>query len=99
MSRAAIQISEWGRPRIEALLEASHYPLPYLFAQIADVIGRDDCLDVGGQTTATRIEPQIVVRKPNVYPEIDKIAKLGPVPEVARSPVDFVDDESVRLAF
>ena len=44
------------------------------------------------------IEAQIVVGEPNVDAQVDQVANLCPIPQVASTSVDLVNDEPVRAA-
>lgn len=61
------------------------------FSQIPDVIGSNDCLDVGRKSSATRIQVERFIREVNFDALVNEFAEVSPILEVSGAPVNLVD--------
>src|SRR6185369_15860607 len=94
----AVEIAERRLERVDALLETAVETLERLLAQVADEVCRDDCLDIGSQPATSGVKVERLIDEMDGDAGVDKLAEVGPIPQVPRAPVDLVDDESVGLA-
>jgi hypothetical protein len=94
LSPALIDIAERSLQRVEALLQTSVKSLAGLLTQIADVIGGHDRLNVGRKSATPGLEIQPFGNEVNLNALIRKLADSRPIPEVARSPVQLMQDDS-----
>jgi hypothetical protein len=95
---AAVEIPERSAARQNALLQASVDALQGFLAEVPDVLDGKDHLDVRGEAAAVGAEVHVLVREVNVHPLLDQLVDVGPVAEVARAAVDFVDYDAVGFA-
>lgn len=98
MPWSLVAIAERRWQRIQPLSQMANEALAHFLPKIANVVGGDHGLNVGGQPTATGVEAKVIVGKTHVDTNVDQIADLSPVPEVAGTPVDFVNDEPLSVA-
>ena len=96
---APVQVADRRAVRSEALFQASANPTLRFLAEIPDEVCRDDCLDVRREPAAPRAHVQVVACEVNRDPRVDEFSELGPVLQVLGAPVDFLDDEAIRLLF
>src|SRR5947209_5158228 len=76
--------------RIKTLLEPSVETLFGFFPQIADIVGCNHRLNIGGQPAAARTQIQRFVDKVNLRATVNKFAKLRPVLKVSGRTVNLV---------
>lgn len=98
LSLAVVDVPERCSQGVEALLETAIEAFAGLFAKVADEVRRDHGLDVGGEPAAAGREVERLVAEVHLDAEVDELADLGPVLEVAGAPVDLVDDDAGGLA-
>jgi hypothetical protein len=79
------------------LLQSSVNALFRFFSQIPNEIGSNDRLNVCGQTPTSRIEIQRLISEVHFGATIYDFAKVSPVFEVPRTPVNLVHDHSGNL--
>ena len=79
ISFALIQIAKRRWPGIDSLFESAINTFFRFLAQIANEVGCNDGLNVGGKSPAARVEIQTFIGKMDFDSLVDEIAKFGPV--------------------
>src|ERR1041384_4204874 len=62
-----------------------------------DVVGRDHGLDVCREPAAPGVQVQTLIGEMHFNALIYQFTEIGPISEVARAPVDLVDEHAVLL--
>src|SRR5438270_5393040 len=91
---SAVEIADRRRQGQDALLQPSVDALQGFLAEIADVVGGDDRLEVGGEPTAAirEIEPFVCeVQLDNAF--VHQLREVYPIPAVPHAPVYLVDHD------
>src|ERR1035441_1134328 len=91
---ANVQVSQWCRHGQDTLLQPTIESLLRLFLEVSDEIGGDYGLDVGGETAAAGVEVQTLIGEMDVDSAVDHLAEVRPIPEIARAPINLVDDHT-----
>src|SRR6185437_6365597 len=88
---ADVAVAQWCGHGQDALLQPPIEALLRFFLEVADKVGGDHGLDVGGQTTAAGIKVQAFVREVYVNSSIDHFAQISPIAEIAGATINLVD--------
>src|SRR6185436_14554416 len=89
---SAIEVPDRRRQGQDALLQAAVDALQGLLAEIPDVVGGDDRLEVGGEPAAAIREVELLVREVELYEApVHEFREIYPIPAVPDAPVDLVD--------
>src|ERR1017187_2057510 len=86
---ADIEISQGGWPGQNALFQTPVEALLRFLPKVADEVGGNHCLDVGGQSAATGIEVQTFISEVDFDALVDHLGEVGPVLEVAGGAVNL----------
>lgn len=96
---ALVEIANRSGKRVEALLQPAVKSFSDLFAEVPDVIGGNDGLKVGGESSAPGPEIESFGREVGRDPAlINEVAELDPVMQIAGAPIDLVEDRTIRCA-
>src|SRR5579863_1039343 len=91
----AVQIAEGRRQRQDALLQAPIDALQGFLAEVPDVVGGHDRLNVGGEPAAAGREIQPFVREVELdHALLHEFLKVDPIAPIADTAIDLVDHDT-----
>jgi hypothetical protein len=70
-----VEIAGGSFPRAQALLETADDPFHDLIAKVVNVVGGNDCLNVGREPSSTRLEIDALIRKVHFNSTINEVPK------------------------